>query len=300
MLLKEIKTIYHRELDALYSKEEVVSFFYIAIQHYLNLERFVLAMRPNLVISKKEEQPLFETLAQLKVHRPIQYIIGETHFMELDFVVNEAVLIPRPETEDLVRWVIEDVRSVKCEILQKNKQAKTSLNGPAAVQILDIGTGSGCIAVALAKNLPNTKVFALDVSSHALEVARTNAIRNGASVTFITADILSLKELEVPINVIVSNPPYVRESEKREMEPNVLDHEPGLALFVPDDDPLLFYKKIVQFAENNLAKRGSLFLEINQYLGEETKSLFNAAIWTGVQLRKDMYGNDRMVSATLK
>ncbi len=300
MLLKEIKTIYHKELDALYAREEVASFFCIAIEHYLNLERFVLAMQPDKIISKEEEQPLFETLAQLKIQRPIQYIIGETRFMELDFIVNEGVLIPRPETEELVRWVIDDVRNVKCESRRRNASKETTAIKNARVQILDIGTGSGCIAVSLAKNLPNTEVFALDVSEQALKVAQANALHNNVSVSFTTADILTLQELEGSFDVIVSNPPYVRELEKKEIESNVLEHEPGLALFVPDDDPLLFYKKIVQFAEKNLNKKGSLFLEVNQYLGIETKALFETTIWTAIQLRKDMFGNDRMLMGTLK
>ncbi len=300
MLLKEIKTVYHKELDALYAKEEVASFFYIVIEYYLNLERFVLAVQPNIIISKEEEQPLFEALSQLKLQRPIQYIIGKTNFMELDFVVNETVLIPRPETEALVRWVIEYVREVKCETRRKKRAKETVTSKVAALQILDIGTGSGCIAITLAKNLPNTKVFALDVSENALSIAQNNALRNDVSLEFIPADILRLTGLEDAFDVIVSNPPYVRESEKKEIQSNVLDHEPGLALFVPDDDPLLFYKKIVEFAENNLNKKGSLFLEINQYLGEETKSLLKTTIWNEIQLRKDMYGNDRMLMGTLK
>lgn len=242
MLLKEIKNIFHLELDSIYPKEEVASFFYLAIEHYLNLGRFVLVLEPNLVISKTKEQPLFEALSQLKLERPIQYILGMTQFMDLDFKVNENVLIPRPETEELVRWIISD-----CE------------NQESRINILDIGTGSGCIAIALAKNLKNARVYALDISDGALEIAKKNAVSNQVDVELIQADILILDKLGIKFDIIVSNPPYVRMVEKGTMKSNVVEHEPGIALFVSDDDPLVFYRKIVEFAQSNL-KRMECFI----------------------------------------
>lgn len=282
MLLKEIKTIYHKELDAIYPKEEVDSFFYLTIGHYLGLERFVLALQPDLRVTKAEEQPLFEVLAQLRLEKPIQYILGSVHFMDLDFRVNEAVLIPRPETEELVRWIIEG-----------HKNRKTAFN------ILDIGTGSGCIAIFLAKALENANVFALDVSEKALEVAQWNARKNEVDVKFVHGDIFQTESLQEPFDIIVSNPPYVRMLEKDGMKPNVLDNEPGLALFVPDDDPLVFYRRIIEFAKGNLKKGGFLYLEINQYLGSETKALLDGD-FEEVELRKDIFGNDRMLKGILK
>ena len=260
MLLKEIKKIYHNELDAVYGEAEVDSFFYLAIEHFLNLERFVLALQPNLVIEKSEEQPLFETLSQLRLEKPIQYILGSTQFMELDFKVNEHVLIPRPETEELVRWIIDDHKSVQSRKLT----------------ILDIGTGSGCIAISLAKYLKKTQVYALEISESALEIAKENAIENQVDIEFIHGDILKLDKLEVKFDIIVSNPPYVRMLEKNKIKSNVVENEPGIALFVSDDDPLVFYKKIVRFAVLNLKNNGSLYFEINQYLGKETIKLFEA------------------------
>tara|TARA_R110002051_G_scaffold225441_2_gene288357 strand:+ start:320 stop:1171 length:852 start_codon:yes stop_codon:yes gene_type:complete len=278
MLLKEIKHIFHIELDDIYPKEEVDSFFYLMVEHYLGLQRFVLALEPNTIVSKEEEQPLFEGLSQLKLQRPLQYILGVAHFMDMEFKVDENVLIPRPETEELVRWILE-----------QEQEGETVRN------ILDIGTGSGCIAIALAKNLPNAKVYALDISEASLKVAEENAINNGVSIEFINTDILQTERLAFQFDVIVSNPPYVRELEKKEMSSNVKDHEPGHALYVPDNNPLLFYRKITEFAALHLRSEGSLYFEINQYLGKETMRVMEDHGFSDVQLRKDMFGNDRML-----
>ena len=286
MVLKEIKNIYHKELDGLYAKEEVDSFFYLLIEHYLNLQRFVLALQPNLTLTKEEEQPLFEALSELKLQRPVQYIIGSTSFMDLDFEVNENVLIPRPETEDLIRWIVDEVKT----------------SGPdkkSGLRILDIGTGSGCIAISLAKLLPDAKVFALDVSEKALETAKRNAERNAVKVEFILADILNFDGFASNFDVIVSNPPYVRELEKKEMHKNVLEHEPDLALFVSDENPLVFYKAITQLAKQNLSGKGMLFFEINQYLAKETEALLHQHNFIEIEVRKDIFGNDRMTKGIL-
>lgn len=286
MLLKEIKTIYHKELDGIYGKEEATSFFYLLIEHYLKLERFVLALQPTFIISKEEETPLFEALSRLKLNEPVQHIIGKTDFMDMDFIVNKNVLIPRSETEELVRWIIEEYK------IENSK-----------LKILDIGTGSGCIAIALAKYLPEAKVFALDVSEKALEIAKENAKQNQVEITLLKKDIFNLEaileEEELVFDLIVSNPPYVREMEKLEMQSNVLDNEPNLALFVSDEDPLVFYKKIVQFAIKNLKKDGALYFEINQYLGKETSALLKEHNFSEIELRKDMFSNDRMLRGKL-
>ncbi len=291
MLLKEIKNIFHKELDDSYPKEEVASFFYMLIEHYLGLERFVLAMQPNLVVTKEEEQPLFEALSQLRLHHPIQYIIGTSNFMDMDFSVDENVLIPRPETEELVRWIVEEVGPSEATIQGNNKDEKQGKR----LTILDIGTGSGCIAVSLAKNLPNYEVHALDVSPEALQVARKNAQANKVDVTFVEIDILDIGDSAVKYDLIVSNPPYVREQEKKDMHKNVADHEPGLALFVSDKHPLKFYEAIARFAGKNLKENGSLFLEINQYLAKETDQLLKDYNFSEIELRKDMFGNFRMM-----
>ncbi|SHK27562.1 release factor glutamine methyltransferase [Maribacter aquivivus] len=289
MLLREIKNIYHSELDAIYSKEEVNSFFYLLIEHYFDLERFILAIQPELVIDKKQETVIFQALSELKLEKPIQHIIGTAYFMDLDFKVNEHVLIPRPETEELVRWILDDHK-----------------NTAKILTILDMGTGSGCIPISLDKNLTDAKVFGLDISTDALKVAEENNALLNAGVKFYEADILSLdaetsaKELDKKFDIIISNPPYVRELEKAEMQNNVIDHEPSLALFVPDEDPLKFYSAVVNFAADHLNENGCLYLEINQYLGEETKQLLEESNFKTIELRKDMFGNDRMIKGIRK
>ncbi|WP_112379667.1 peptide chain release factor N(5)-glutamine methyltransferase [Flagellimonas maritima] len=310
MLLKEIKTIFHQELDAIYSVEEVDAFFYELIEHYLKLERFILVLQPDFILTKEEEQPLFKALAALKLEKPLQYILGTAHFMDLELQVNEHVLIPRPETEELVEWIISNSQVERSQNnIEKNHSdtersrsvISTPLNDPflaslneRPLKILDIGTGSGCIAIALAKDLPNAQIYALDVSEKALKLARENAERNGVAVTFIKADILNF-EPELEFDLIVSNPPYVRESERKNIKKNVKEYEPNIALFVPDEDALLFYRAILKFTENYLFKTGKLYLEINQYLGEETKALLKAHNFLEIELRKDLFGNDRML-----
>jgi len=289
VLLKEIKNIFHLELDAIYGKDEVNSFFYLLIEHYFDLERFVLAIQPELIVDKEQETVIFQALSKLKLEKPIQHIIGTAYFMDLDFKVNEHVLIPRPETEELVRWILDDVKDVR-----------------QSLTILDMGTGSGCIPISLDKNLTNAKVFGLDISTEVLKVADENNRLLGASVKFFKADILSLyketatKELDQKFDIIISNPPYVRELEKEKMQNNVIDHEPGLALFVPDEDPLKFYSAVVNFAADQLNENGCLYLEINQYLGKETMILLEESNFKTVELRKDMFGNDRMIKGIKK
>nr|WP_299068862.1 peptide chain release factor N(5)-glutamine methyltransferase [uncultured Allomuricauda sp.] len=280
MLLKEIKTIFHKELDAIYPKEEVDAFFYRLIEYYLRLDRFVLVLQPHLTVTKEEEQPLFEALAGLKLEKPLQYILGVAYFMDLELKVNKHVLIPRPETEELVEWILNEYQVERSRDLN----------------ILDVGTGSGCIAIALARKLPNAKVYAMDVSEEALKVAKSNAELNHVEVNFFMADVLKLElQPELKFDIIVSNPPYVRELEKNEIKNNVKEYEPNLALFVPDDDALLFYGAIATSAEKHLMKNGRLYLEINQYLGKETKALLEAHNFSEIELRKDLFGNDRML-----
>ena len=260
-------------------KEEVDCFFFILIESYYNVSRIQLAMDSDFGINDSEK--ILNALALLKQQKPIQYIIGETEFYGLPFKVNESVLIPRPETEELVEWVLSKV--------DKNK----------TIHILDIGTGSGCIAISLAKNLPNSKVYGLDVSAEALKTAKLNAESNKVHVEFIKADILEVEsrrpKIDTNFDIIISNPPYVREQEKEFMNPNVLENEPHLALFVKDENPLLFYDAITQFATNNLAKEGELYFEINEYLGNAMIELLNDNNFKNIELKQDIYKKDRMI-----
>ncbi|WP_296313899.1 peptide chain release factor N(5)-glutamine methyltransferase [Winogradskyella sp. UBA3174] len=290
MLLKDLKEIYHKQLDVIYGKEEVGSFFFLCIEHYLNLPRFQLALQPQFTIVKSETDMFFKVLEDLKQQKPIQYILGETEFFGLPFKVNKHVLVPRPETEELVTLILQNINK------QKNSKA---------IKVLDIGTGSGCIAISLAKKSPNTSVFALDVSKEAIEIAKQNAKLNNVEITFIEADILSettwdLEFKDLEFDIIVSNPPYVRDLEKEEINPNVLNNEPHLALFVKDENPLLFYRAITSFAKNNLKQNGQLYFEINQYLGEETKQVLIDANFMDIELLKDLNGNDRMLKGIKK
>lgn len=279
MKLKDIQNTFHRALDSMYGKEEVDSFFFMLIESYYGVSRIQLAMDPDYAIDGSEK--ILNALELLKQQKPIQYIIGETEFYGLPFKVNDHVLIPRPETEELVAWV-----------LKKN-------DGNNPINILDIGTGSGCIAISLAKNLPNAKVYALDVSAEALKIAKQNADLNDVNVEFIEADILKTEDgrqkIVAKFNIIVSNPPYIRAQEKELMKANVIDNEPHLALFVKDKNPLLFYEAITQFASNNLTNEGQLFFEINEYLGNDMIELLNDNDFRNIELKQDIFRKDRMI-----
>jgi release factor glutamine methyltransferase len=285
MKIKEYRTQFIEVLSPIYDIGEVESFFYLILEEKRELKRIDLALNPDLTFSVEEIQMWNSILVQLQQEIPIQYLLGKTNFYGLDFEVNSAVLIPRPETEELVEWIIET----------QNPKPKTQ--NP---KILDIGTGSGCIAIALAKNIPNAQVFAIDVSAPALATAQKNAKINEVNVVFIEKNILETEDLEQQFDSIISNPPYVRELEKKEIKKNVLDNEPHLALFVEDNDALLFYRKIAELAQKNLSKDGKLFFEINQYLGKEMVELLEKMNFKNIELRKDMYGNDRMIKAEFR
>ncbi len=231
---------------------------------------------------KKESEAFYgHILAQLQSGKPIQYILGETIFYGLKFKLNPSVLIPRPETEELVDLIISE---------NKNRQ----------ISILDIGTGSGCIAVSLQKKLPLSKVFGLDVDKNAIDLATQNALLNAVEIDFIIADVLNLQSRNFPkYDVIVSNPPYIADAEKQEMSPQVLDYEPHLALFVADENPLIFYDAISNFALTNLSPQGKLYFEINQKLAQATQKMLNSKGFSATVI-KDINGNDRIISAQLR
>jgi release factor glutamine methyltransferase len=285
MLLKNYKDIFKNELAAIYDEQEIESFFYILLEKFHDLKRIDLALNPEMVMDGNHLKQWKNVISELKTQKPIQYILGETEFFGLRFEVNENTLIPRPETEELVELIIND------EGKGKREERK--------VKVLDIGTGSGCIAISLAKNILNAEVSAIDVSGKALATAKKNAETNEVNVDFLLKDILETEDLEQQFDIIVSNPPYVRNLEKAEIKPNVLEYEPHLALFVEDTDALLFYRKIAQLAKKNLNSKGKLYFEINQYLGKETVQLLESLGFKNVELKKDIYGNDRMISASL-
>ena len=280
MLIKEYRAHFINELLSLYDEKEIESFFYLVLKKNHQLKRIDLALNPEFQLNDNQLIRWNTILMELKNQKPIQYILEETYFYNLPFYVDENVLIPRPETEELVDLIISENLKI-----QESKNLK----------ILDIGTGSGCIAIALAKNIPNADVSAIDVSEKALEVAQKNAKQNEVIVIFLQKNILEIQDLEQAFDIIVSNPPYVRNLEKAEINANVLEFEPHLALFVEDYDALLFYRKIANLAKKNLKPNGQLYFEINQYLGKETVELLESFGFKNVKLIKDVYGNDRMI-----
>lgn len=284
MLLKELKTHFTSELSSLYASEEVLSFFNILSEHFLNYTRLDIALKAAEIISEENQKLFQEAMIRLKQFEPIQYIIGVTEFYGLPFKVTPATLIPRPETEELVQWIVDEYEAVGAN---------------EAVRFLDIGTGSGCIAIALAKSLTQVDVSALDFSEQALEVAQRNAQANQAPVTFFELDILKATALPRAYDLIVSNPPYVRDLEKKMMQPNVLSFEPESALFVSDADPLLFYRKIAELAKRYLTLNGRLFFEINEYLSKELVELLESVGFSEITVKKDIFGKERMLSCRL-
>ncbi|MDR2223709.1 MAG: peptide chain release factor N(5)-glutamine methyltransferase [Flavobacteriaceae bacterium] len=280
MDIKIYQNRFRELLTPIYDADEAEQLFLIALDELEGKRRVDLLMSPTMQTKKVEEWEA--VLKALEEQKPIQYIFGQAHFYGLTFEVNEFTLIPRRETEELVEWIIN------------------SVNPSRPISILDIGTGSGCIGISLANELPLAKVTLVDVSPEALEVAKRNAKRNGVEVDLILSNILETEKLKSTYDIIVSNPPYVRQLEKVEIKKNVLDYEPHLALFVEDSDPLIFYRKIAQLADCNLSKGGMLFYEINQYLGAETVELFESLSFEQIELRKDMMGNDRMIKAVKK
>ncbi|WP_299001767.1 peptide chain release factor N(5)-glutamine methyltransferase [uncultured Tenacibaculum sp.] len=281
MNLKHFRAYFTEQLESIFPKTEIDAFFFLLIEEYLGLQRIDFTLQPTLEIPSKKYDLLNTALTRLQKEEPIQYILGKTEFYGYPFKINENTLIPRPETEELVEWILNEVKD--------NKQQ---------LSILDIGTGTGCIPISLKKNLPSANVSAIDVSEETLKVAKDNASLNKAEITFILQDILQTEGLPQQFDVIVSNPPYVRELEKVEIKNNVLENEPHLALFVDDDNPLIFYKKIADLAIKSLTKKGLLFFEINQYLGSETIDMLKSKGFTKVELRKDLFGNNRMIKVT--
>ena len=267
------------ELSPLYPQGEREALIRIIAMDLLKIGSTAFYLKDEITLDPSRQEKLNNAIERLKKSEPIQYILGQTEFCDLTFNVNPSVLIPRPETSELVKWIVEE---------NSNKETK----------ILDVGTGSGCIAISLAKMLPNAQITAWDISPRAIETAKSNNTLNGTNVTFVEQNIFTANE-EAKYDTIVSNPPYIKEVEKRNMQRNVLDWEPGVALFVPDNDPLLFYREIAHKGQQMLKKGGKLYFEINREHGKETITMLAEYGYTNIELRKDFAGNDRMIRATL-
>lgn len=276
-----IYTYIKQVLHPYYQETEAGALAKWILTEVFHFSTFDLYAGKDMNFSENDRDRLEDILNRLRDYEPLQYVLGKAEFGGLSFEVTPDVLIPRPETLELVEWITAD-----CQ-------------GTEGVRILDIGTGSGCIPVTLYKRLEayRPQVASWDISEKALEVAGRNAVANGAVVTFCCQDVLSESLPETEVDVLVSNPPYIAEKEKASMERNVLDWEPGLALFVPDDDPLLFYRRIAEVGLRILSPKGRLYYEINRAYGKETVELLERLGYTEVELRKDLSGNDRMVKA---
>lgn len=275
MNYKELKSIFIEQLDGIYPAEEAQSLMFYLLDEVFEMPKAKLLIGDSFAIDNNKLMLLIE---ELKSHKPIQYIIGKTYFNGHEYSVNESVLIPRPETEELVNWIVNDWS------LQPD------------LKVLDLCTGSGCIAIELNLALTNSKVEAIDFSPAAIATAHRNASMLQANVDF---QIQNIFHYQVPqiFNIIVSNPPYVLESEKQVMRKNVLNYEPHSALFVEDDDALKFYQRIVEIASQSLIDNGAIYLEINETLANETAELFTAKGFSKIEIRKDMNGKDRMLKA---
>ncbi len=275
-IVSNIIPYFRKELAGIFDDRELVSFAYLSIEHLLGYTLSDCIINSNQVITREVSDKLKKIIVDLKTKQPLQYILGETDFYGLKLKVNEHTLIPRPETEELVDWILkEDFDSA-----------------------IDIGAGNGCIAVSLAKH-SNANVYAMDVSENALKVAKENSVLNNVKITFIQQDILKTTTLP-KFDLIVSNPPYVLNSEKEKIEENVLSYEPHLALFVSDKDPLVFYRKIIELAFKSLNINGRLFFEINERFGNEIVSILDQIGFVDIELKKDINDRDRMIKAICK
>lgn len=280
-LVRDIRKYYREQLCSIYDYEEANSLILILLEHYFKIDRVKMALEPDLRLSESEMLTFHFAVKDLIKNKPIQYVIGKTEFCGLKFKVNENVLIPRPETAEMVYKIVNSQQSTV------NRHCS----------IIDIGTGSGCIAISLAKAFPESQVYALDISEEALKVARENAVNNDVNVSFIHNDILSLNnKIETKFDIIVSNPPYVRELEKAEMHNNVLEWEPHKALFVSDNDPLIFYRSILEFAKTHLKEDGEIWFEINEFLGKEMSDLCHELGFSDVNIYKDFRGKERILA----
>ena len=281
MTMQEATYFMLNKLSTIYDKGEASQIMDWAMEYLTGSKKAERMLYKNAAITEKEETQLHEYTERLMQHEPVQYLLNEAWFGGLKFYVDKRVLIPRPETEELVEWIIND-----------NKAPSHNL------KILDIGTGSGCIPISLKLKIPTAEIWACDISPGALEVAKRNATAHEMDINFVQLDFLDTNSLQQlhSFDVIVSNPPYLPETDKKQMQPNVLQYEPSTALFVPDNDPLIFYKAIAGFGKTHLTKSGIIYTEIHEDLGESTMAIFQSAGYT-TELKKDMQQKDRMLRA---
>jgi release factor glutamine methyltransferase len=276
-----------QELKAIYDDREAANIADRVIENITGKKKIERILNKKTLLNTREEETLKDCTTQLLQQKPVQYVLNEAWFAEMKLYVDEAVLIPRPETEELVEWITKENSKLKIQNLK--------------FKILDVGTGSGCISLALKRYLPEAEVTAVDVSEDALKVAKKNAVTYDLNVNFLQLDILDKEQWKAlkKYDIIVSNPPYIKKSEEVTMRDNVLKHEPQIALFVPDKDALIFYRALAEFAQMHLNEHGSFYGEINERFGKEVVELFGNNNFGNIVLKKDMNGKDRMVKAWL-
>lgn len=291
----EIKILFHEELSEIYSKSEIEELFSIFCEHFLNLNKIELRHSFENYLSESDSNKFSEAIYELKTEKPFQQILGETEFYGMKFFVNEHVLIPRPETEELLELAIGKIQEhfIILNEVKRNEESLKDSSFKSTFKILDIGTGSGIIPIVLKKHFPEVEVTAIDISDEALEVAKKNAEFHKTEINFINKDYLN-ENLDNVYNVIISNPPYIGIEENPDIEESVKGFEPNLALFSPTADALIFYRKIAEDCKKHLSENGLLFLEINQKLGTETLELYQNR-FSEAELLKDISGNDRMI-----
>ena len=281
--LSDLYEFYKTELLSIYDEEELYAIFELVCEHYLRYTKVDTKLRFNENLNQSDVLKIYDTAKALNTGAPIQYILGEADFYNLKFNVNSNTLIPRPETEELVDIILK---------------SQTTNNSFQTTSILDIGTGSGCVPIALKKNLPHSKATGIDISEKALEVAKSNAVKNNVVVNFLNIDILSNNQQLYTYNIIISNPPYVLKSEAKEMNSRVLEHEPHIALFVEDNDPIVFYKRIIDLCKDHLDQNGFLYFELNPLYALDVKNYANdSKIFNFTEVLNDMSNKQRFLKA---
>lgn len=296
MKLLEAERYLKDQLEIIYDRQESANIADLAIEHITGLTKTERVSKAQELLSSAQFEQLTEDLQRLQQHEPIQYIMNKAWFYGMELYVDKNVLIPRPETEELVQWIVDDVKaSGKDVFLRKLMESDKTTQ----LKILDVGTGSGCIPLALKKIMPKAEVWGCDISEEALNVARRNGSALNIRVDFQGVNFLDATEQKLlpTVDIIVSNPPYVPLKDKNQMRPNVVDHEPHTALFVADVDPLIFYKALADFGKKRLYEKGSIYMEIHEETGNEVMNYFKENGYRNVELKKDMQGKDRMIRA---
>lgn len=297
MKLFEAEQYIKDQLKEIYDEQEAGNIASLAIEHITGLSKTERVSKKQEQLSSSQLNHLQESLQRLKQHEPIQYVMNKAWFYGIELYVDKNVLIPRPETEELVQWIVDDVKASGKDVFVRKP---TESDETTQFKILDIGTGSGCIPLALKKTMPKAEVWGCDISEEALNVARRNGSALDIRVDFQGLNFLDeLQQKLLPtVDVIVSNPPYIPLKDKEQMNANVVDHEPHTALFVPDNDPLIFYKALTAFGRKRLYENGTIYMEIHEEIGNDVVNLFKENGYTKVEIRKDMQGKNRMIRAT--